>query len=134
MTPERFQQISQLYHAAMECEPEQRAAFIQQSCGRDPELRREVESLLIGGNSAEAFLLSKAMNEAVKKLSDEPSMVGRTLDHYQVLSLLGSGGMGDVYRARDTKLGREVAIKVLGDAMANDPNGLARFTREAHAV
>jgi len=52
MTPERFQQISQLYHAAMACEPEERAAFIQQSCERDPDLRREVESLLIGGNSA----------------------------------------------------------------------------------
>src|SRR5476649_909052 len=59
---------------------------------------------------------------------------GTRLGPYEILSALGSGGMGEVYRALDTKLGREVAIKVLGDAMANDPKGLARFTREAHAV
>ncbi len=133
MTPERFQQISQLYHAAMACEPEERAALIQQSCERDPDLRREVESLLIGGNSAEAFLLSKAMNEAVKKLSNEPSLVGRTLGHYQVLLLLGSGGMGEVYRARDTKLGREVAIKVLPPGFSSGKDRL-RFEREARAA
>src|SRR6266404_1304937 len=133
MTPERFQQISQLYQAAMACEPEERAAFIQQSCERDPDLRREVESLLIGGNSAEAFLLSKAMNEAVKNLSNEPSLVGRTLGHYQVLSLLGSGGMGEVYRARDTKLGREVAIKVLPPGFSSGKDRL-RFEREARAA
>jgi len=133
MTPERFQQISQLYRAAMECEPEQREAFIQQSCARDPDLRREVESLLIGGNSAEAFLLSKAMKEAAKRLSDEPSLVGRTLDHYEVLSLLGAGGMGEVYRARDTKLGREVAIKVLPAGFASGKDRL-RFEREARAA
>src|SRR6185295_5397671 len=59
---------------------------------------------------------------------------GTRLGPYTILSALGSGGMGEVYRARDPKLGREVAIKVLGEAMATDPNGLARFTREAHAV
>ena len=63
-----------------------------------------------------------------------PLAAGTQLGPYTILSALGSGGMGEVYRARDTKLGREVAIKVLGDAMAKDPNGLARFTREAHAV
>ena len=63
-----------------------------------------------------------------------PLAAGTRLGPYEILSALGSGGMGEVYRARDTKLGREVAIKVLGDAMAKDPEGLARFTREAHAV
>ena len=98
MTPKRFQQISQLYHAALEREPEHREAFLEQSCARDRDLRHEVESLLSGGKSAEASLLSKAMNEAAKMLNSEksPSLVGRKLDHYQVLSLLGSGGMGEV--------------------------------------
>ena len=63
-----------------------------------------------------------------------PLAAGTRLGPYEILSALGSGGMGEVYRARDTKLGREVAIKVLSDAMAKDPAGLARFTREAHAV
>jgi serine/threonine-protein kinase len=63
-----------------------------------------------------------------------PLAAGTRLGPYTILSALGSGGMGEVYRARDTKLGREVAIKVLGDALAKDPQGLARFTREAHAV
>ncbi len=133
MTPERFQQISQLYHAALERELEQRAVFLEQSCGRDGDLRQEVESLLAGGKSAEAFLLSQAMNESVRRLSDEPSLVDRTLDRYLVLSLLGSGGMGEVYRARDTKLGREVAIKVLPASFSSSKDRL-RFEREARAA
>ncbi len=133
MTPERFQQISQLYHAALEREPEQRAAFLQQSCGRDRKLRREVELLLVDGKSAESLLLSKAMKEAARRLSDESSLVGQTLDHYQVLSLLGSGGMGEVYRARDTRLGREVAIKVLPAGFSSGKDRL-RFEREARAA
>ena len=133
MTPERFRQISQLYHAALEREPEQREAFLQQSCGRDSALRQEVELLLEGGESAEAFLLSKAMNEAVKRLSDEGSLVGRALGRYQVLSILGSGGMGEVYRARDSELGREVAIKVL-PASFNSGSDRLRFEREARSA
>jgi hypothetical protein len=63
-----------------------------------------------------------------------PLPAGTRLGQYEIVALLGSGGMGEVYRARDTKLERDVAIKVLGDAMASDPNALARFAREAHAV
>src|ERR1700686_4899620 len=100
MTPERFQQISEIYHAALEREPEQRTAFLQQSCGRDRDLRQEVESLLSGEKRAEAFF--KSMKEAADRLVDEPSpsLVGRTLDNYHVRSLLGVGGMGEVYLAR----------------------------------
>ena len=95
MTPKRFQEISQLYHQALEREPEHREAFLEQSCGKDGDLRYEVESLLSGGKRAEAVLLSKAMNEAARMLSGEKhhSLVGTKLDHYHVLSLLGSGGM-----------------------------------------
>src|SRR5947207_11096875 len=135
MTPQRFQQISQIYHATLEREPEQRKAFLQQSCGGDPDLRQEVESLLASEKSAEAFFSSKGMKEKAKRLGGKPSqsLVGRTLDNYQVLSLLGVGGMGEVYRARDTKLGREVAIKVLPAGFASGSDRL-RLEREARAV
>src|SRR5881398_557067 len=135
MTPQRFQQISQIYQATLECEPEQRAAFLQQSCGGDRDLRQEVESLLASEKSAEAFFSSKGMKEKAKRLGGKPSqsLVGRTLDNYQVLSLLGVGGMGEVYRARDTKLGREVAIKVLPAGFASGSDRL-RLEREARAV
>src|SRR2546425_3640876 len=135
MTPQRFQQISQIYQATLEREPEQRSAFLQQSCGGDPNLRQEVESLLASEKSAEAFFSSKGMKEKAKRLGGKPSqsLVGRTLDNYQVLSLLGVGGMGEVYRARDTKLGREVAIKVLPAGFAPGSDRL-RLEREARAV
>ena len=135
MTPQRFQQISQIYQATLEREPEQRAAFLQQSCGGDPDLRQEVESLLASEKSAEAFFSSKGIKEKAKRLGGKPSqsLVGRTLDNYQVLSLLGVGGMGEVYRARDTKLGREVAIKVLPAGFASGSDRL-RLEREARAV
>ena len=134
MTPKRFQQISQIYRAALEREPEQRPAFIEQSCGRDLELRQEVETLLSGGRSAEASLLSKAMTEAAKMLSGgSASLVGSRLDNYQVLSLLGTGGMGEVYLARDTRLGRDVALKLLPAAFSSQQDRL-RLDREARAA
>ena len=134
MTPERFQKISQLYHETLEHEPEQRADFLEQSCGRDRELRQEVESLLASEKSAEAFFSSKGKKETAKKLDEpSPSLVGRTLDNYKVVSLLGVGGMGEVYLARDTRLGREVAIKVLPASFASSTDR-QRFEREARAA
>jgi len=138
MTPERFQQISELYEAALECAPDQRAAFLQQSCGRDGDLRQAVESLLESEESADAFLSRKQMKAAVTTSATEPSssLVGQKLDHYQVLSVLGVGGMGEVYRAYDTVLGREVAIKVLpaGFPSATDRRRLEREARAASAL
>src|SRR5882762_4027216 len=134
MTPERFRQISQIYHATLEREPEERADFLHQSCGRDRDLRHEVESLLASEESAEAFFSSKGEKDAAKILDNQSaSLVGRTLDNYHVLSLLGVGGMGEVYLARDTKLGREVAIKVLPAGFASG-NDRLRFEREARAA
>jgi Tol biopolymer transport system component len=134
MTPKRFQQISQIYRAALQKDPEQRPAFIQEKCGRDRELREEVETLLSGGRSAEASLLSKAMTEAAKMLSGgSHSLVGSRLDNYQVLSLLGTGGMGEVYLARDTRLGRDIAIKLLPAAFSS-PQDRSRLDREARAA
>ena len=135
MTPERFQLVSKIYQKALECDDAERLVFVERQCGRDSELRQEVEALLSGGKSAEASLLAEAMKESVRRLSGENSrgLVGQTLDHYEVLELSGVGGMGEVYRARDIKLGREVAIKLLPPSFASGANRL-RFEREARAA
>src|SRR5262245_20048117 len=111
MLAERSQRIEQLYHAAREHGPRERAAFLEQAFGSDDELRREVESLLAQDGGVQSFLETPAV-EFVRKMSGEDpnqSMIGRQLGSYSIQSLVGKGGMGEVYCARDTKLGRDVA-------------------------
>ena len=104
----------------------------------DPTKRceREVEALLAHAQTAEGFLEASMGEVAAQVLADEhgASLVGRQIGPYEILSLLGKGGMGEVYRARDTKLGRDVAIKVVADAFLSDPERLARFEREARVL
>src|SRR4030095_14732745 len=111
MKPERYTQIEELYHAALGHKPEERAAFLDQSCGEDEVLRAEVESLLGYDERAEQFIENPPDDMAVAILAAEQkqSMVGRTLGHYRVVSLLGSGGMGEEYPGRDTLLARTAA-------------------------
>src|SRR3954464_7089998 len=124
MTPERFQQIENLYHAAREATGEGRAALLAQT---DPELRREIESLLekrIGGE----FLDGPAILNAPELLADATVTavaVGTRLGPYRIESKLGEGGMGEVFRAVDTRLGRAVAIKTMREQFSE------RFEREA---
>jgi serine/threonine-protein kinase len=133
MTSDRWQQIEQLYHAALEREGNQRFAFVQEACAGDDALRREVESLLAHEKGVGSFLEAPALEAAAKMLGKDASrsLVGHQIGPYQVLSLLGAGGMGEVYEARDSKLGRNVAIKVLPVVFAHDPERLPRFEREA---
>jgi serine/threonine protein kinase/Tol biopolymer transport system component len=126
MEGDRRRQISQLYHAALLRAAPERAAFVREACGGDHAVQREVESLLALDSSAQDLLTTPAALQI--------SLIGRQLGVYRVDSLLGAGGMGEVYRARDAKLGREVAIKVLPPAFASDPNRLARFEREARLL
>jgi eukaryotic-like serine/threonine-protein kinase len=137
MTPERWQEIEQLYHAALERDESQRAAYLCEVCAGDDALRQEVESLLAQENGAEQFLERPAMEAAAKVLAEHQSqitLVGRQLNSYKIVSLLGAGGMGEVYQARDTKLGRDVAVKVLPLAFVHDAERLARFQREARML
>src|SRR5438105_5774631 len=136
MKPERWEQVAQLHRAALEHGASERTAFLQEACAGDEGLRREVESLLAYEKQAEAFMESPALEIAAKKIAQDQtrSLLGQRLGSYQVLSLLGAGGMGEVYRAHDTKLARDVAIKVLPKAFADDPDRLGRFRREAQVL
>src|SRR5437867_11607364 len=136
MSAERSRQIEQLYHAARERDPAQRAVFLDQACAGDQALRREVNSLLAEDARVESFLETPAL-DFVPTISGEDagqSLIGRRLGSYQCVSLLGKGGMGEVYRARDTQLHRDVALKLLPSVFASDPERLARFQREAEVL
>jgi serine/threonine protein kinase len=127
MTPERFQQIEEVYHAARERTAEERAALLAQI---DSELRREVESLLATRAGGE-LLERPVVQDAQQPLRDSAltvQTVGATLGPYRIESKLGEGGMGEVFLAVDTRLGRAVAIKITHEQFSD------RFEREARAI
>jgi serine/threonine protein kinase len=134
MTPERLRQIEELYHSAQEREPGERAAFLAEACSDDEELRHEVESLLAECDSEGppgGLLAQPAIEVAATLLAEEtvtPLAIGTELGPYKIESPLGAGGMGQVYKARDTRLGRAVAIKTMHREFSE------RFEREARAI
>ena len=134
--PDRWSAVERVYHEALGRPPERRAAFVAEVCAGNEELRREVESLLAQDASADPVFTRGAAIAAAGLVSDIGQSVlnGRRLGAYQILGPIGSGGMGEVYRARDTRLGRDVAIKVLPRAFTADPDRLARFEREARVL
>jgi serine/threonine protein kinase len=129
---DRWQEISKLYHVALELPESERSAFLE-ACAPDEEVRREVESLLANEGMARDFLENPALEVVAKRIAMEYSVpfLGRELGSYRVMSLLGIGGMGEVYEARDLKLNRNVALKVLPREFALHEDRLARFLREA---
>ena len=134
--PERWATVERLYHDVLMRSIAERAAFLAEVCAGDEELRREVESLLLQRASADAVFTRGAAVAAAALVSDvgASALTGRRLGAYQLLAPIGAGGMGEVYRARDTRLGRDVAIKMLPRAFSDHPDRLARFEREARVL
>src|SRR5215813_12845439 len=138
MDPERWQQINDLFQSAAERAPEERAAFIDEACNGDESLCREVESLIACYDRAENFIESPAFEVAPELLTNDRSsasaLVGELIGHYRIESLIGAGGMGEVYLASDVTAGRNAALKLLPTRFTGDAERLKRFQQEAHAV
>src|SRR2546422_1104262 len=136
MTPERWQQVKQIFQSALERNPAERSAFLNQACADDPALRSEVESLISSHDQAGDSIEAMAAEAATEMLDDDQagSIVGKQIGHYQVLSCLGRGGMGEVFLAQDTSLGRKVALKLLRSDFTRIEERLRRFQQEARAA
>ncbi|MEW5976673.1 MAG: protein kinase [Acidobacteriota bacterium] len=135
MTPERWRQIDSLVDLALEQEPSQRSAFLATACAGDEALRQDVEALLTAHERAGSFLAEPASVGAIKTAEAEVStLVGHEIGPYQILSALGQGGMGEVYLARDIRLGRRIALKLLPSQFTSDRDRLSRFQREARSA
>src|SRR5262245_18231022 len=130
MDAKRWGQIKEIYDRALDLSREEREGFLADACGDDDDLRREVESLLTAHDDAGTFLQSPAVEVAAREIvADEvpppaPQLIGRELANYKIISLLGRGGMGEVYLAEDNRLHRKIALKLLP----------AEFTADAERV
>jgi eukaryotic-like serine/threonine-protein kinase len=136
MSPERWRQINDLFESAAERTPEERAKFLEEACHGDHGLRREVESLIACDERSENFIESPAAQVVLDLLADDRAgaTVGELIGHYRIESLIGVGGMGEVYLARDERLGRRVALKFLPKRLTSDRTQLSRFESEARAA
>jgi eukaryotic-like serine/threonine-protein kinase len=145
MEPDRWEQIERLYHAALEREPGAREAFLDEACAGDEALRREVAGLLACDIPSDNFIQSPAIEIAARAMAAEPPVeastipmrsliAGSQIGYYRILSQLCAGGMGEVCLAQDTRLGRNVAVKLLPAEFTCDADRQRRFEREAQAA
>ncbi|MGI9066148.1 MAG: protein kinase domain-containing protein [Pyrinomonadaceae bacterium] len=136
MTPERWQHLKALLHSALELKPEERAAFLAKACGDDEALREDLQSLLAHEKQADSFIEQPAFGVMAETLTDDQAttMIGQTLGRYRIIAALGSGGMGEVYLAEDTQLGRKIALKTLPAHFTIDHERVRRFQQEARAA
>jgi hypothetical protein len=133
---DRWRRVEQIYVEAVEREGDARATLLEHACGNDAVLRQDVESLLACQARVAQFIEGPALDVAAALLTNvsHAELVARTIGPYVIEAWLGSGGMGDVYRARDRQLNRQVALKILPDVFALDPDRLDRFKREAQVL
>src|SRR6187401_1403970 len=136
MKPERWKQVNDLFQSAVERAPGERAAFLDESCYGDEGMRREVESLLTSHERAENFIELPAFEVAPELVTNDKAgaLVGKLIGHYRVESLSGVGGMGEVYLARDERLGRKAALKLIPNRLTIDEAQLSRFKNEARSA
>jgi predicted ATPase len=140
MDAERWRRVDQLLQSALEVPPEQRDEFLCRECAGDAALEGEVRSLLDSHRNADGFLERPAIRVAAKAMAQTDtgnavdSLCGGMFSHYLILKKLGAGGMGEVYRAKDTRLDREVAIKTLSLDRISQPDAILRFEKEARAA
>jgi TolB-like protein/tRNA A-37 threonylcarbamoyl transferase component Bud32 len=132
----RWRQVETLFYEAFELEPEARSAFLEERCQGDAELRKEIETLLVSADQPIDFLHKPVVEAAHQMMEEKRGAIaaGTHLGHYDIISLLGAGGMGEVYVAEDTRLRRRVAIKVLVPELTRDERNLRRFEQEARAA
>ena len=136
MTPERWQQVKEIFNSAIAYRAEERSLFISRACSGDDELRSEVESLIASHEESGSFIDKPAFEAAAGLLANEKAELksGQTIASYEVISFLSRGGMGEVYLAEDKRLGRKVALKLLPASFTTDDDRLRRFEQEARAA
>src|SRR6266513_2276052 len=136
MTPARLQTIKEIFHAALDCEPDQLNAFLDETCAGDEVLHANLEALLASHRQAGNFIETPVVSLAASIVENGRAdlLIGQTIGHYKISQLIGSGGMGEVYLATDITAGRKAALKLLPSRFTGDAERLKRFQQEAQAV
>jgi eukaryotic-like serine/threonine-protein kinase len=135
MADENWERVREIFHSALSRQPEERQNFVNEACGKDERLRAEVESLLSSHDSADGFMETPAVAKVAEVIGAEKKLeAGKRFGHYEIIKQIGAGGMGQVYLAKDKKLDRRVAIKILNEEFSQDESTLQRFVSEAKAA